>query len=149
VGCREEVLRAFGLRGNGQSPTTSFRQLLRATAALERRGIVHGDLSDNNVIVDAASGALCLIDFDAFVAADAPDDIQRLSLGDGGAIGTPDYMPVDLQKCRNAGEDDVSPYSDRQSSGSVDVGDGHIVVDFVVSLTWLDSHVCDVPTEVD
>ena len=49
--------------------------LVLATAVLERAGIIHGDLSPNNIVVDpkAPPGepALYLIDFDAFVAAAA------------------------------------------------------------------------------
>lgn len=89
-------------------------QFLRATAMLERRGIVHGDLSDNNVLVDPESGDLHLIDFDAFVAPNAPREIQRLTGQAGGTVGTADYMPVDLQQRFRAGETDVSPYSDRR-----------------------------------
>lgn len=90
-------------------------QLLRATAVLERHGIVHGDLSDNNVLVDAAGGDLHLIDFDAFVAPNAPGEVQRLTGQAGGTVGTADYMPVDLQQRFRAGETDVSPYSDRRA----------------------------------
>lgn len=91
------------------------RRFLRALAGLERRGIVHGDLSDNNVLVDAATGTLHLIDFDAYFAPNAPADIRRLSSSNGGTVGTPDYMPVDLLHRHRDGESNLSPYSDRRS----------------------------------
>lgn len=91
------------------------KRFLRVLAGLERRGIVHGDLSDNNVLVNAATGTLHLIDFDAYFAPNAPAGIRRLSSIHGGTVGTPDYMPVDLQQRHRNGEPDLSPYSDRRA----------------------------------
>jgi len=89
--------------------------LLAAAAALEENKVIHGDLSDNNVIIDlqapAHRPALYLIDFDAFVALDVPH--LTLSLEEGGTYGTEGYHPPDLAKCVAAGDRSAAPYSDR------------------------------------
>ncbi len=57
------------------------RDLVLALAVLEQEGIVHGDLSPNNVVIDLDARpdqpALYLIDFDAFVAAAAGGERSR------------------------------------------------------------------------
>lgn len=91
------------------------RQLVRATAVLEQHGLVHGDLSQSNIVVKGDSGELFLIDFDAFVADAAPAEVQRLTCGEGGAVGTEHYMPVDLEQRRASGDPGIAPYSDRRA----------------------------------
>jgi hypothetical protein len=90
--------------------------LLLATAVLERAGIVHGDLSPNNIIVDPAAPpdkpALYLIDFDAFVAPAAGAD-QAVDVTEGGTYGTDGYCPPDLSERAAAGDGSAMPYSDR------------------------------------
>ena len=81
--------------------------LVLATAVLERAGIVHGDLSPNNIVVDpgAAAGepALYLIDFDAFVAAAAGRN-RSIDVAGGGTFGTGGYCPPDLAARAAAGD---------------------------------------------
>ncbi|MBI1315217.1 phosphotransferase [bacterium] len=91
------------------------KQLLRATAMLERHGLVHGDLSENNIVIDRQTGQLTLIDFDGFVALHAPEDVRGLSVESGGTAGTDGYMPVDLERRQKAGEGEIIPYSDRRA----------------------------------
>ena len=90
--------------------------LIRATALLESAGIVHGDLSPNNIIVDPGAPpdqpALYLIDFDAFVA-QACRGADAVSAEEGGTYGTEGYCPPDLVKKAGAGVNSVAPYSDR------------------------------------
>jgi serine/threonine protein kinase len=90
--------------------------LVLATAVLERAGIVHGDLSPNNIIIDPGSPsnepALCLIDFDAFVAPAAGSD-QAIDVAEGGTYGTEGYCPPELGSRAGVGDDSVAPYSDR------------------------------------
>jgi hypothetical protein len=90
--------------------------LLLATATLERAGIVHGDLSPNNVVIDreALPGepALYLIDFDAFVAP-AAGRSQAIDVAGGGTYGTEGYCPPDLASRAAAGDGAAAPYSDR------------------------------------
>ncbi len=90
--------------------------LVLATAVLERAGIVHGDLSPNNIVVDpgAAAGepALYLIDFDAFVAAAAGRN-RSIDVAGGGTFGTGGYCPPDLAARAAAGDGSAAPYSDR------------------------------------
>jgi serine/threonine protein kinase len=90
--------------------------LVLATAALERAGIVHGDLSPNNVVVNpnAPPGepALFLIDFDAFVAPTAGPD-HAINVGEGGTYGTEGYCPPELGLRAADGDGSVAPYSDR------------------------------------
>jgi formylglycine-generating enzyme required for sulfatase activity len=91
------------------------KDLLIATAVLEQLGVVHGDLSDNNVVIDvnapAHSPALRLIDFDAYVSKDAPH--LTLSVQEGGSYGTEGYCPPDLAQRFDAGDRSVAPCSDR------------------------------------
>ena len=74
--------------------------LIRGLVYLERAGMVHGDLSPNNVIVnlDAKPGdpALYLIDFDGFFA-DGAGRLAHLSIGEGGTFGTRGYCPPELE----------------------------------------------------
>jgi hypothetical protein len=92
------------------------RDLIRGLCALEQAGIIHGDLSPNNIIVDAGARpdrpALYLIDFDAFVAAEMRDD-GSVAVGEGGAYGTDGYCPADLGERAAAGDLSIAPYSDR------------------------------------
>ena len=90
--------------------------LVLATAVLERADIVHGDLSPNNIVIDPAAPAgdpaLCLIDFDAFVAPAAGPD-RAVNLAAGGTYGTEGYCPPDLGARAAAGDGSAAPYSDR------------------------------------
>ncbi len=90
--------------------------LLAALAVLEQEGIVHGDLSPNNIVVDTAAPpgqpALYLIDFDAFVADEAGAN-RSLSVGEGGTYGTEGYCPPDLAAAAVEGDGRAAPRSDR------------------------------------
>jgi serine/threonine protein kinase len=95
-----------------------LRDLVAALAVLEKAGIVHGDLSPGNILVNVrpASGtpALAVIDFDAFVAQTGGGRLA-LTAGDGGTYGTEGYCPPDLVQKAQAGDRSVAPYSDRHS----------------------------------
>ena len=88
------------------------RDLVLALAVLEQEGIVHGDLSPNNVVIDLYARpdqpALYLINFDAFVAA-AAEGNEAVTVAEGGTYGTEGYCPPDLLA---AGDGSVAPYSD-------------------------------------
>jgi diketogulonate reductase-like aldo/keto reductase len=90
--------------------------LVLATAVLERALVIHGDLSQNNIVIDpdAPRGepALCLIDFDAFVALAAGSN-QAIDAAAGGTYGTEGYCPPDLSARAAVGDGSVAPYSDR------------------------------------
>ena len=93
---------------------TAAIELLRALAVLENRGITHGDLSENNILINPhGSGAplVSIIDFDSFVAANRPD--LRLSVADGGTCGTNGYCPPNLIERKSTDDDSATPYSDR------------------------------------
>lgn len=83
---------------------------------LERNGIIHGDLSPNNLRVDLSAGmqdpAAYLFDFDAFVAP-AAGELGTLTTEDGGVFGTEGYCPPDLHEGTEQAEADIAPYSDR------------------------------------
>jgi hypothetical protein len=90
--------------------------LLAALAVLEQEGIMHGDLSPNNIIVDLVARtdqpALYLIDFDAFVA-DAAGDNRAVTVAEGGTYGTEGYCPPDLARRAVEGDGRAVPRSDR------------------------------------
>ena len=90
--------------------------LVLATAVLERAGMIHGDLSPNNIVIDLNAPpnepALYLIDFDAFVAPAAGSD-QAIDVAEGGTFGTEGYCPPDLGSRAGAGDGSAAPYSDR------------------------------------
>jgi hypothetical protein len=90
--------------------------LLAALAVLEQEGIVHGDLSPNNIIVDIAARpdqpTLYLIDFDAFVA-DAAGANRAVTVAEGGTYGTEGYCPPELAAAAAAGNGRATPRSDR------------------------------------
>ena len=90
--------------------------LVLALSALEQEGIVHGDLSPNNVVIDLEARpdqpALYLIDFDAFVAPAAGGN-EAVTVAEGGTYGTEGYCPPDLAAAVAGGDGSVAPYSDR------------------------------------
>src|SRR5690606_24426317 len=90
--------------------------LVRSLVVLERKWLVHGDLSRNNVIIDvnAPAGApvLYLIDFDAFYAP-AAGPLAKLSVGEGGTFGTAGYCPPELERRATTNVAAAAPYSDR------------------------------------
>ena len=91
-------------------------QFLRTLVALENRNFVHGDLSPGNVMVSAENPInLSLIDFDAFVVPDAGAELARLTSADGGVIGTPGDMPIDLERRSPEASSMLAPYSDRRA----------------------------------
>lgn len=91
--------------------------LIRATAMLERKGVIHGDLSPANVIIDSKTSVgaptLYVIDFDAFVALNSDADVSRLTAMEGGSYGTDGYCPPNLNSLVGIKEDELAPYSDR------------------------------------
>jgi hypothetical protein len=93
-----------------------LRDLVLALAVLEREGIVHGDLSPNNIVIDpqarGVETALYLIDFDAFVAP-ALGANRAVAVAEGGTYGTEGYCPPDLATRAMAGDGAAAPYSDR------------------------------------
>lgn len=90
--------------------------LLHGLLFLERNGLVHGDLSPNNIIVDidAQPGdpTLYLIDFDAFLAPDA-GELASLSAAEGGTFGTQGYCPPALEQFAQTDPSKAAPFSDR------------------------------------
>ncbi len=92
------------------------RDLVLALSVLEQEGIVHGDLSPNNIVLDLEArpdqAALYLIDFDAFVAPAAGGN-EAVTVAEGGTYGTEGYCPPDLAAAATGGDGSVAPYSDR------------------------------------
>ena len=92
------------------------RDLVLALSALEKEGIVHGDLSPNNIVIDVEAPpdqpALYLIDFDAFVAPAAKGN-ESVAVAEGGTYGTEGYCPPDLLAAAADGDGSAAPYSDR------------------------------------
>lgn len=90
--------------------------LIRGLVYLERTGIVHGDLSPNNVIVNLEARpeelALYLIDFDGFCAEHA-GQLAQLSIGEGGTFGTAGYCPPELEQKAEQDILSAAPFSDR------------------------------------
>lgn len=92
--------------------------LIHSTAVLEEKGIVHGDLSPANIVVnlDAQAGqpALYLVDFDAFVAHSAGDDLKSLSIAEDDTCiyGTDGYCPPVLSERYAKGDTSVAPVTD-------------------------------------
>jgi serine/threonine protein kinase len=112
----KEAIVAGGISLHQEMRWRCMRDLILACATLERYRIIHGDLSDNNVMVDVnvseGGAALQLIDFDAFVSArsGAPPPV---TIGEGGTYGTDGYCPPDLRGRAQQGNPSVAPYSDR------------------------------------
>ena len=83
---------------------------------LEEAGIVHGDLSPNNVVIDLEAArdrpALYLIDFDAFVA-EAAGPNRAVTVAEGGTYGTDGYCPPELAAAAADGDGAVAPHTDR------------------------------------
>ncbi len=92
------------------------RDLVLALSVLEQEGIVHGDLSPNNIVIDLEAPpdqpALYLIDFDAFVAPGAVGN-EAVTVAEGGTYGTAGYCPPDLAAAAAADDGSAAPYSDR------------------------------------
>ncbi len=92
--------------------------LLRGLIFLERNGMVHGDLSPNNIIVNIDAQprepTLYLIDFDAFNAAHA-GELAALSTAEGGTFGTRGYCPPELERLSQGNPQRAAPFSDRYS----------------------------------
>jgi serine/threonine protein kinase len=92
------------------------RDLVLALSVLEQEGMVHGDLSPNNIVINIDARldqpALYLIDFDAFVAS-AAEGNEAVTAAEGGTYGTEGYCPPQLAAAAGNGEGSVAPYSDR------------------------------------
>lgn len=86
------------------------RSMIAQFATIESLCITQGDPSDGNLIVDLANGEARLIDFDTFVFRSRDLRFPALSVAEGGAKGTPGYMPPDLEQSTSR---EVAPYSDR------------------------------------
>lgn len=102
-------------RGKHPLPLTKSRialakSLVAQFATLESLGIVHGDPSDGNLLLDLRSSEAKLIDFDSFVVSAKKCRFPSLPVGQGGVKGTPGYIPPDLES-NSAGT--AAPYSDR------------------------------------
>ena len=112
----KEGIARLGLNFTRKQRLRAVTDLVRALAVLERSNLVHGDLSPENLVLNLGASdkepLLCLVDFDAFYAS-AAGDVGRLSAGEGGVIGTKDYMPIDLTEAVAQNKTDVGPYSDR------------------------------------
>lgn len=88
-------------------------QLLQTLTTLEQHRLVHGDLSPNNLVLcTTGQPQLRLIDFDGFHAPDAPNGVGRLTNDQGGIVGTPGYLPCDLERMHSNGNGNLAPYSD-------------------------------------
>jgi hypothetical protein len=86
---------------------------LAAFESIGTKGFVHGDVSDRNLIVDARTGKIGLIDFDAFVYQTSMTlKNPRITIGDGGVTGMSGYCPRDLEDCF---DDYAVAYSDRRA----------------------------------
>jgi hypothetical protein len=104
--------------GNGVAPTIDqrlkfARSLVQRLASLEafgRKGFLHGDLSDGNIMLDVESGEVHLIDFDCFVFESPTLSKPKLHVDEGGSKGTPSYMPPTLEANTSL---HVGPVSDR------------------------------------
>ena len=89
------------------------QKLLQSLIVLEQHGLVHGDLSPNNLVLSTTPDVdLRLIDFDGFVAGHAASELARLSNSESGTIGTPGYLPCDLERMHSGGNSNLAPYSD-------------------------------------
>ena len=89
------------------------RSLIQRLATLEAfgcNGFLHGDLSDGNIMLDAAAGKVHLIDFDCFVFDSPTLSHPKLHVDAGGSKGTPSYMPPLLEAETSL---HVGPVSDR------------------------------------
>lgn len=74
-------------------------------------GFIHGDVSDGNFLIDAATKSCHLIDYDAFVyTTSSLLRYPRLTVEMGGAKGTPGYMPPALEEST---AEEAFPYSDK------------------------------------
>ena len=84
-----------------QYPDAKFRLqlasgLIQRLASLERLGpdgLIHGDLSDANIIVDRNTASLNLIDFECFIFESSTLSNSKLKVKDGGSMGTKGYVP--------------------------------------------------------
>ena len=105
-----------GIRWDDNLRWRCVRYLVAATAVLEHKGFVHGDLSPNNILVDMTAprgrSPIFLIDFDAFVT-HTGGALSSVSVAEGGTYGTDGYCPVDLSSRVMVGDTGVFPYSDR------------------------------------
>ncbi|MEQ8849005.1 hypothetical protein [Botrimarina sp.] len=86
------------------------KSMVAQFATLESLGIVHGDPSDGNLLLDIRTREAKLIDFDAFVVRSNNLRFPALPVSEGGVKGTPGYMPPDLEATSGSS---VAPYSDR------------------------------------
>ena len=89
------------------------KNLIAHLAILEYLGIVHGDLSGSNFMVDPKTGKAYLIDFDGFVFSKSKTlKKPKLTIKDGGVKGTPGYLPPDLEETQSKL---AAPYCDRHA----------------------------------
>ena len=110
---------AIELEG-GNEPSAELRlqfarSLIQRLACLETfgpSGFVHGDISDANVMVDAANGSVNLIDFDCFIFESPTLKRSKLTVRDGGSKGTSGYIP---HLFREDASLDLAPLGDRFS----------------------------------
>ncbi len=104
------------IRLSGDARRRCVRDLLVSLAVLEEAGVVHGDLSPNNIVIDlepsGERSSLYLIDFDAFVAESAGQN-RAVTVAEGGTYGTDGYCPPDLAAAATGGDGSIAPRSDR------------------------------------
>ena len=91
------------------------RDLVLALSVLEQEGIVHGDLSPNNIVIDLASARPAGLVPDRLRCLRGPGGRRERSRhgGRGRTYGTEGYCPPDLEAAVASGDGSVAPYSDR------------------------------------
>ncbi len=81
------------------------RQLIRVLRSIHERGVVLGDVSPGNILIDAETLAVTLVDFESAVI---PDEDGELATGHAAVWGTPGYVaPERERRGRVVAEDDI------------------------------------------
>lgn len=107
-----DSLRAFLTRARKLRPDAAlpvFKQIMLGLAELHARGITHGDVKPDNVLLDDSAGDLVAKITDFGLA-----DVQRVTLPEGFIFGTPAYIAPEV-----ASGGVVGPAADVYSAGIV------------------------------